>query len=362
MTTARNTYQPDYAVPPGWILEERLELQRMSHAEFARRCGRSAKLISQIIAGKAPVEPETALQFEKVLGLDASVWLGIEADYQLHKARKAETSELERAVAWYRRFPVTELVKRQCFEKPASDTDGVSKLLAFFGVASVDAWQRRFGATNVAYRRSPSINSSDEALATWLRLGEREAERQECAEYDEGQFKNSLRNMRGLTKEMPAVFLPAMRRLCNEAGVTFVIIKGLSGIAISGAARWLSPRKAVIQQTARHMSDDHFWFSFFHEAAHLVLHSKKDIFVDGHRGDSSLLEDEANAWTENLLVPRSHWEAFKATQPRSAAAVRLFAQQQGIAPGIVVGMLQHHGVLPWTHLNRLKRRYRWAEK
>ena len=93
MATATNEYRPDYAVPPGWLLEERLEVQGISQAEFARRCGRSSKLISEIIAGKAPLEPETALQFEKVLGVDASIWLGIESDYQLHKARGAEAME-----------------------------------------------------------------------------------------------------------------------------------------------------------------------------------------------------------------------------------------------------------------------------
>ena len=77
MATATNQYKPDYAVPPGWVLEERLEVQGISHAEFARRCGRSPKLISEIIAGKASLEPETALQFEKVLGVDAGIWLGI---------------------------------------------------------------------------------------------------------------------------------------------------------------------------------------------------------------------------------------------------------------------------------------------
>ena len=76
-------YEPDYTVPPGWILEDYLDTWEMSQAEFARRCGRSPKLISQIIAGKAPVTAATALQFEKVLGLEASIWLGLEADYRL---------------------------------------------------------------------------------------------------------------------------------------------------------------------------------------------------------------------------------------------------------------------------------------
>ena len=90
MIEAATKYSPDYAVPPGWVIEEHLGTHGISQAELARRCGRSPKLISEIIAGRAPIEPSTALQFEMVLGIDASVWLGIEADYQLFSAREAE--------------------------------------------------------------------------------------------------------------------------------------------------------------------------------------------------------------------------------------------------------------------------------
>ena len=88
MATATNQFQPDYAVPPGWIIEERLAAQGISHAELARRCGRSAKLIRESISGKAPIAPKTALQFEKVMGLDASIWLGIEADYRRNRWKR----------------------------------------------------------------------------------------------------------------------------------------------------------------------------------------------------------------------------------------------------------------------------------
>ena len=121
MATATNQYQPDYAVPPGWIIEERLVAQGISHAELARRCGRSAKLINEIISGKAPIAPKTALQFEKVMGLDASIWLGIEADYRLHRERQAEARTTEESVAWARTFPVRELTKRNAIGTPSSD-------------------------------------------------------------------------------------------------------------------------------------------------------------------------------------------------------------------------------------------------
>ena len=360
MSTTTNQYSPDYAVPPGWVLQERLEAEAVSHAEFARRCGRSPKLISEIISGKAPLLPETALQFEKVLGVDASVWLGIESDYRLHRARDAEAQDAAASAEWVKTFPVRDLVKRGCIERPESKVDAVSKLLAFFRVGSIGAWNTRYGLANVAYRHSRSFKSNEAALATWLRLGEMEAQRQECAEYNETRFKHAVRNIRGLTREPIVEALQRTARLCNEAGVALALVPPLPGTALSGAAWWLSPRKAVIQLTARHKSDDHLWFTFFHEAAHVLLHSKKDIFVDEANGDDAALEAEANEWASNVLIPKQAWQHLVDAAPRSAHVVRAFADEQGIAPGIVVGVLQHKGVVPWTHLNGLKVRLVWS--
>ena len=357
MATATNRYRPDHAVPPGWVLRERLAVEGLSHAEFARRCGRSPKLISEIVAGKASLEPETALQFERVLGVDASVWLGIESDYRLHRAREAE--DAADSVAWAKAFPIRELTKRGCFERPESNADAVAKLLAFFGVGSIEAWVARYSRANVAYRHSPSFRSDEHSLAAWLRLGELEAERQDCAAYGERRFKHAIRDIRGLTREPIEAALRQAAELCNEAGVALAMTPPLPKTALSGAARWLSPRKAVIQLTARHKSDDHLWFSFFHEAAHIVLHGKKGVFVDGSGVDDTGIEAEANEWASNALIPKRAWERFVAASPRGESVVRAFADEQGVAPGIVVGRLQHEGLLPWTRLNGLKTKLAW---
>ena len=361
MARAINQYRPDYAVPPGWVLGERLEAQGISRAEFARRCGRSPKLISEIIAGKAPLEPETALQFEKVLGVDASIWLGIESDYRLHRVRENEAEGAALSAEWAKGFPVAELVKRGAFEEPESEADTVTKLLSFFGVGSIDAWTARHAAANVAYRHSPKFRSDEAALATWLRLGEMEAGLQDCADYREAEFRKAVQQIRGLTRGEVVEALRGARELCNRAGVALVLVQPLPKTALSGAAWWLSPRKAVIQLSARHKSDDHLWFSFFHEAAHVLLHSKKSVFVDEVNGEANGLEAEADEWASRTLVPPGEWKRFVATSPRSKRAVRTFAEGQGIAPGIVVGMLQHEGCIPWTHLNGLKVRLKWQE-
>ena len=362
MARATNRFRPDYAAPPGWVLGERLEAQGISHAELARRCGRSSKLISEIIAGKAPLEPETALQLEKVLGVDAGIWLGIESDYRLHRARENEAEGAAASAEWARGFPVAELVKRGVLDQPESEADAVTKLLSFFGVGSIDAWNARHAAANVAYRHSPKFRSDEAALATWLRLGELEAGLQDCADYREAEFRKAVQEIRGLTRGEVVEALQGAGELCNRAGVVLALVRPLPKTALSGAAWWLSPRKAVVQLSARHKSDDHLWFSFFHEAAHVLLHSKKGVFVDEvNGGGSGREEEEANEWASNTLVPRREWKRFIAASPRSKRAVRTFAEQQGVAPGIVVGMLQHEGRIPWTHLNGLKVRLKWRE-
>ena len=152
----------------------------------------------------------------------------------------------------------------------------------------------------------------------------------------------------------------AALRSCNNAGVALSLVKPLPRMRLSGAAWWLSPRRPIIATSARHKSDDHLWFRLFHEAAHLLLHSKRNVFVDGANGDGDGIEEEANAWAADFLVPRMAWRSLVATDDYTAANVRKFAKEQGIAPGIVVGRLQHGELLPWNRLNDLKVPLGWA--
>jgi len=364
-----NQFSPDYAVSPGEILQERLEAAGMSQAEFARRCGRTPKLISEIIAGKAPVETETAIQFERVTGLHASIWLGIESDYRLLLARQSEAERSKKAAEWAREFPVGELVKRGTFAKPPSPSETVSALLGFFGVGSIEAWQSKYNATAVAYRHSPSFQSNPKSLATWLRLGEIKAEQAEIPDYNESAFRRALKSIRAITRKGSGPIFSKAQELCGQAGVVLSFVKPLDKVRLSGAAWWVSSRRPIIQLSARYMSDDHVWFSLFHEAAHILLHSKRQVFIDAIRGKTdcngvgeSEAEYEADAWARNFLVPLSDWNKFAATFLGGEGAVKLFAEEQGIAPGVIVGRLQREGLVPWgSRLNSLKRKLQWVD-
>ena len=252
-------------------------------------------------------------------------------------------------------------MERKCFQNPISDSDSVLKLLYFFGTGSVDAWSERYKSGKF-YRHNPSSYRSNEAaLTAWLRLGELEAERQFCNKFDESNFKQATLKIRTLTRKPISEALQQTCTLCNQAGVAFALVSPLPKTTLRGAAWWHSSHKAVIQLSAKHKSEDNLWFSFFHEAAHIILHSKKETYIDETDGNLTQLESEANDWASNTLVTRSSWEKLLAKSPKSAETVLKFAKEEKIAPGIVVSMLQHEGHLPRSHLNKLKVRYQWKE-
>jgi HTH-type transcriptional regulator/antitoxin HigA len=365
MAIASFPYRPTYGVAPGKLLQEYLETQSISARELARRCGRSAKLIVEIISGKASLEPETALQLERVLGMDADVWLRMEATYRLFLARAHDATHFSSEIEWAARFPIRELERRGILAPSKDTAETVIQLLGFFGAGSVEACRDRFAElAEISYRHSPSFKSDEESLLVWLRLGELRADEIECGSFDRSQFLDALRAIRRLTTQPIEQFLPMLQKRCAQAGVAFAIVKPLPGTALSGISRWLTPRKALIQQSMRHMADDHFWFTFFHEAAHILLHSRKTVFLDGNGYSNAQPreEEEANAWATNFLIPQTAMQRFVAGfDGRSPKEILLFANEQGIAPGIVVGQLQNRGILQFSQMNHLKSRYKWSE-
>ncbi|MBF0401228.1 MAG: ImmA/IrrE family metallo-endopeptidase [Magnetococcales bacterium] len=117
---------------------------------------------------------------------------------------------------------------------------------------------------------------------------------------------------------------------CAEVGVAVVFVRELPKTGISGATRWLTPDKALIQLSLLYKSDDHLWFTFFHEAGHTLLHGKKDLFLEDEREKDQKKEDEANQFAADLLVPSGQWTAFKQSFPGTLASVENFAKELGI--------------------------------
>lgn len=356
-------YEPDYAVAPGDVLEDTLLSRGIQKADLAERCGLSAKQMSLIISGKAPVTPQTAINLERALGVSANIWNNLEAKFRLHQARKQDHEELSKHEDWLYRFPISDLERRGIIKRDKDIAKCVAQLLDFFGVGSVASWQERYERMRVAFRRSPVFKSSFEAVVTWLRIGELQAVKVGCEPYDKSKFDVALNEIRRLSCEAPDVFEPRMKELCASSGVALVFVGELQGTRLSGATRWLQSDKAMIELSLRYKTDDHLWFTFFHEAGHIKLHGKKEVFIDENEQPVfSDKEQEADQFAAKRLIPRKEYAEFIEVGEYNQSNICEFAAALGIAPGIVVGRLQHNGLVPWrTPLNRLKCHFKLVE-
>lgn len=358
------TFEPNFAVPPGETLAETLETLGMTQAELAERMGRPLKTINEIVAGKAAITSDTALQLEKVLGVPASFWTNHERIYRDTLARQRETDELEQQLGWLKTIPVKDMVRARWIVAAEEPVAQLRMALSFFGVAGVEEWRSLWESPDAIYRKSPAFTANRPATAAWLRQGELEAQKLNCAPFDESLFSEALAQLRGFTTKEPEVFIPALREHCAGAGVAVVIVPPLPGVRAYGATRWLHSTKALIQLSLRGKTDDHLWFTFFHEAAHVLKHGKRAVFVED--GDAKAAardprEAEADAFACDLLIPPAEYERFCASGDFSVPAIRRFASRMGIAPGIVAGRLQHEKKLPFSRGNPLKRRFGFVE-
>jgi hypothetical protein len=233
--------------------------------------------------------------------------------------------------------------------------------LRFFDVPNIRTWCERYSDALelAAFRTSPSLEAQPAAVAAWLRRGEIVAAGADCRPWDAEQVRTILPQIRALTRvKDPGLFVPELIRLCADCGVVVAIVRTPKGCRASGATRFVAPDKAVLQLSFRYLSDDHFWFTFFHEVAHLLLQSHASIHLEGTEEISTKEEQEANDFAADLLIPAEARSAMRALPLEGREVIR-FATRIGISPGIVVGQLQHDGLITRRQLNELKRRYRW---
>ncbi len=356
----KSAFSPDYAVHPGEILKDELEVRGISQKELAERVGASEKHISEIINAKAPISPEMSVKLETALQTSAHIWMNLQCMFQAREARIHENMKLSKFTKWMQNFPIGFMIENAWINKTNNDLEQLKALLSFFGVASPRDWDVVWANTEAMYRKAHDSNKY--ALSTWLRRGEIEALNLECKPYDEARFRKTLMSIRPMTNAEPANFIPELQRECAACGVAVIFVPQTPGSKISGVARWLETSRALIQLSFRYRKNDILWFTFFHEAAHLLLHKKKVIYLENEEETTSKEEDEANKFAANLLIPKKEYSRFVARGSFSENSIRSFADAQGISPAIVLGRLQKNNLIPWnSKLNRsLKFSLHWV--
>lgn len=354
-------FEPDYAHPPGETLRQTLDAIGMSQAEFARRADLSTKHVNQIIQGEAPITPDTAVALERVTRIRAAAWNGLEANYQAKTRLPISRQSLsEDDLAWMRAMPVRELIKRGFLPDTRDSAVLFERLLRFFRVANRRAWEAVWLDPDASFRRSAAFEAKPEATATWLRLAELKAANVECAPFDRAKFREAVDEVRRwVQRPVTPKLIREITELLAAAGVAFVLVRGIEGSRASGVTRWVSATRAYIALSLRYKRDDHFWFTFFHELAHVLLHGKRQMFVEFDQTQKAgtadqVAEAEADRFAEDALIPRAYVRRLRALISPSEHDIKALASEIEVPPGVVVGRMQRESLIRWSAHNELR--------
>lgn len=348
---------PTWASSPSETVREIAQRKGLKQSDVARALGVGENDLPRLLDGDLPIDEVRAEKLAAQIGGTSRFWLTREAHY-----RRALKSIQDDTRLWVSSLPFGDMVKFGWLEAASTFADKLRHAFTFFGVSSVDEWREtwlseRSGLT--AYRTSPIFATQAAAAAAWLRQGESAASLIRTARWSRTDFERLLPELKPLTRiQRPAEFLQQLQHKCAACGVAVVIVRAPKGCPASGATR-VRNGQAILQLSARYLRDDSFWFTFFHEAGHLVLHADR-LFLEWSekRHLDEKEELEANDFAGKILIPPSQ-EAALCVLPHEYKSIMRFARNLSVSPGIVVGQLQHRGLLPREKLNFLKKRYTW---
>lgn len=328
---------------PGDAILETLQHIKMSQVELAERMGKTTSKINDIIFAKEPITMATALLLEKVLGIDAQFWINRESLYREKISRIEQMEMYETSVEWLKMQPYKQLQKSGYIQSKDIGPEMVSECLQFYGVASPKQWQSMYidQYVSVEFRKSSAHQTPLNSIAAWLRIGEVEKQKINLPEYKKDLFKESLIEVLAIVKKHPEDFASRLHRISLKSGVALIFTPCLPKAPVSGATRWIGGNP-LIQLTDRYKTNDQFWFTFFHEAAHILLHGKKEVFIEdfeGFSGDKSK-EEEANNFASEFLLPAKFLNDLP-IENITENDVRNLARTYDTHPAIVVGRLRY---------------------
>jgi HTH-type transcriptional regulator/antitoxin HigA len=351
-----NSFKPSIAIAPGETIRENMRALGMDQEELAERLGVTTKHLSHLVNGKVSLTHDMAIKLEDVIGATAKFWMNLEANYQLDRLRiecdDVTVEELELLPA----IPYREMMKNGWIETMHARGDEarrslVNSLRHFFAVASLTNIQEAY---DISFRKQKlSGTVSNFSTLAWIRRAEIEGQQRAVAKFDKKLLLNTLPDMRNQTAKAPSVFFPALVEACASCGVALVLVEQLSKTGICGATLWRG-EKAILALSLRGKRDDIFWFTFFHEVAHLIAHTKKARLQFDDK--TAAEEREADAIASDILISEETYQVFVNEYAYSKRTnIIAYSQSIGVAPSILLGRLQHDKLVGYDRFNDLKK-------
>lgn len=358
MLEARS-FTPEWAAAPGLTIQHALAERGRDASELSLLLHRPPSFVADLLVGRQEIDAELAEALARVVGSTSRFWMAREREYRSSLSRVVANNRA--LMDWVSVLPVKEMTRLGWIQHSTGPAC-IAECLQFFGVSSQEKWRERYevAVISASYRTSQSFDNETPAVAAWLRRGEIEASLIKCSPWNADLLRKQIPYLRALTRsKAPSQFFPLLQSTCADAGVAVVVVPAPKGCRASGVARFVSPVRALLQLSQRYGTDDQFWFTFFHELGHLLLHAHTRMFIDEPERGTSQEEREANEFASDVLLPRPLREKLSLLPARYRDLLR-FAKTAGVSPGIVVGQMQYLKLIDFNRLNRAKRKLDWS--
>jgi len=349
--TLANQYMPDIVFHPATTLNEKLNEMGMSIKEFALRTGKPEKTIIAVLKEESSLTPEMAILFENVTQIPAKFWINKQSRYNEYVARKKQEETIESAINWTKEFPYPEMAKHNWVAPTRKIDEKTINLLNYFGIASHRAWEKLYVETELKVAAYTSLKQTHQphAISAWLRQGELQAKQIEVPDFNIKTLKSNIPKMRQLMVEQPVGFFEQLQMLCLNAGVVLLFTPKLPKVPLSGSTRWIN-NTPLIQLTARYKRNDNFWFTFFHELGHIILHGKKYISLENVNFTASdpEKEEEAHQFAIKHTFTQEQEKEILQNQIITEQDIIDYSEKFNTHPAMIIGRLQHDGIIHYS--------------
>lgn len=354
-------YNEILAFHPGYYISEIIDETEITQDEFAKRLGTTPKTLSKIVNGKAKLSNEIAYKLSVMLDTSVDMWLNLQKEFDCKCLEISNKKALDEQIEILKQIDYSYFVKNNFIKDTSNISERIRRICSFLSISNLTILLEpdlcaNFRSGIKEWNEKNIINNN-----IWLAIAIKIARDKSVKSYNPDRLKEYLPEIRGMTMKSPDVFVPRLKEIFAECGVSFVLLPKMKNAAINGAVKWLSSNKAVLAVCDRRNYADTFWFSLFHEIKHIFQHKVTYVGVTGIDDISDLnnsLEKAADEFSRNYLIPPIDYDRLIKSGDYSKNSIIKFANSIGIAPGIVVGRLQNDKIINYgSKLNSLRTKY-----
>ena len=350
-------YKDLYAFHPGYYVNQLIEELEIAQEEFALRMGVSAKTISLLVHGETDLSEDMALKLSNMFGMSIDVWLNLQKEY-LKKVLEIER-ELDQQKEIASLIDYSFFIKLGILPPTSNVMEKIQNLCSYFKVSNLSTLKEpdllanfRTGIRIVEEKNIINANA-------WLQTAVNIGREMDCGDFNERKLKAYIPEIRSMTLQSPREFYPRLVEIFKDCGICFVLLPQLKNCGINGAVKWINKQKVVLAINDRMHYADVFWFSLFHEIKHVLQKKITKTIISGiYQTDiDEALEEEANLFSRNTLIPIDKFDKYIQTNKITTTSIISFAKSIDIHPGIVVGRLINEKKIHPSYYHNLRSKY-----